>query len=226
MDMKTGLLAFVVIVSAFILVPRAYADPITFHFSGAGTSGSVSLTVAPDTVSGDPGGAYTMTNASGTFSDSNIGISSASITGLAALDPVSPPRGASVPASLSVLQVTNPPQEDAETGGLTYDNLFFPDGSPADCPDYPFAGGFLDVYGAMFTLDNNDIVDLWSDGEGPGMPLIYGAGVIDADSTVIDYQFGGISVAVPEPGFLWLFGAALAGFFAWRRYRSCDRKYG
>ncbi|HET7307218.1 MAG TPA: PEP-CTERM sorting domain-containing protein [Gammaproteobacteria bacterium] len=220
--MKTGLLAVGAVLAALAFGPLAHAGTFHFQFSGAGVSGSGMLTITPDTNSGDPSSAFTITGISGTFSDSNISISNASITGVKALDLVSPQRDPPVPASLSLFPIANNlPMQDAHTGGLTYDNLFFPDGSPADCPEYPFAGGFLDVYGVMLTLDNGDILDFWSDGEGPGMPLTYGVGVIDPSDggTVLDYQFGGVAAtaAVPEPQYLWLLGAALLGFFAWRR---------
>lgn len=214
--MKTAFLALGTMILTLASGPQSRASVIPFGFSGAGVSGSGLLTIAPDPQAGDPAGAYRITDASGTFSDSNIGISNAMITGLVALDPVNPPRGAPVPESMSLYTVMNPPGKDT---AISYDNLFYPGGSPITCPDYPFAGGFLDVYGAMFTLDNSDILDFWSDGEGPGMPLSYGVGVIDATRTVIDFQFSGVSAmaSVPEPGLLWLLGAALLGGFVWLR---------
>jgi hypothetical protein len=34
---------------------------------------------------------------------------------------------------------------------------------------------------------------------------------------VSDFQFSGVRAAVPEPNFLWVFGASMLGLFAWRR---------
>jgi hypothetical protein len=72
-----------------------------------------------------------------------------------------------------------------------YDNLFYPYGSPLLClidgtPVYPFSGGFLDLLGVMFTLNNGNLVDLWSFGDtapvflGPTWPggLTYGLKVM------------------------------------------------
>lgn len=222
--MKTAFLALGALALALGLGPYAQANPITFNFSGAGGHISSSIAIAPDTVSGDPAGAYTITNISGTFSDANIGISGASITGILAINPVNPPRGAPVPDSLSLIPVTNAPPPDSTISSLSYDNLYFPGGSPNDCPDYPFFGGSLDVYGAMFTLDNGDLLGVWSDGVTPGVGLTYGFGVIqpmNSGNSVLDYQFAG--VVAPEPGWFWLFGFALLGVFAWRRRSPVPR---
>jgi len=79
-------------------------------------------------------------------------------------------------------------------------------------PGLSIGRGFLDVYGALFTLSNNDVVDLFSNGEIPGLvPLGYGVGIVNENSTVIDYQPTGVSMGVPEPGSLWLLDAGLLG---------------
>ncbi len=214
--MKATLLAAVAVIAALALVPQARAEVAGFKFSGAGTSGSGLFTFTPDTVVGDPAGAYTITGISGTLSDVNIGISNAAITGLVPINPV-PPKGPPFPVSLSLLPVVNPPPFDT---AISYDNLLYPGGSPITCLDYALAGGYLDVYGVLFTLNNGDVVDLWSNGAGPGMPLSYGDGVIslaDTGNTVIDYQSGGVSLSVPEPGSFSLLGVGLLGALAWRR---------
>ena len=204
-----------VMVSALAFGPSARADVVNFSFSGAGTSGSGTLTVTPDTVVGDPTGAYTITNITGTFSDSNTGanISNATITGLVPINSAGSSVGAPAPAVLSYYTVTNPPPHDAS---ISYDNLYYPNGSPITCANYPASGGFLDVYGVLFKLSNNDVVDFWSNGASSTSPLNYGVGVMgpnttgtSADGTVLDFQSGGIS-AVPEPGVIWLFGASIA----------------
>ena len=140
------------------------ADVVNLNFSGAGTVGSLALTVTPDKVVGDPLGAYTITGISGTFSDSNAGAntSNATISGLVPINSAGSAVGAPAPAVLSYFTVTNPPPHDTS---ISYDNLYYPGGSPVTCANYPASGGFLDVYGVLFKLSNNDVVDLWSNGQ-------------------------------------------------------------
>jgi hypothetical protein len=108
-------------------------------------------------------------------------------------------------------------------GVLTYDNLFWPAGSPQTASDYPFHGGFLDIYGLMFNIGGGKVVDLWSNGNfsggGPG-PVNYGVAVATAD-TALDYVDGGV-VAVPEPSgyVLMLAGLGVLGSIVRRRKRS------
>ncbi len=42
-------------------------------------------------------------------------------------------------------------------GFLTYDNLFWPNGTPPTASDFDGAGGFLDIYGLMFNLGGNTV---------------------------------------------------------------------
>ncbi|TAN03359.1 MAG: PEP-CTERM sorting domain-containing protein [Rhodanobacteraceae bacterium] len=37
-------------------------------------------------------------------------------------------------------------------------------------------------------------------------------------------QFSGVYAAVPEPRFMWIFGAALLGLFGWRRSIEAGRQ--
>ncbi len=227
---KGGMLTAATLVM-FALAPHALAVPVQISFSGGGGSGHAALTVEPDTTAGDPAGAQVITNATGTFSDSNLGMINVAITGVrprnfATPNDVVPSPGDSpfpfppvpFPASYSKLDVLNP---SPPATAVTFDDLFYPNGSPRTCWDYPFSGGFLDPYGVMFTLDNGGFLDLWSDGVMPG-GLTYGFAVIlpssEGDGNVIrDFQFSGVRAAVPEPDFMWLFDAAILGLFAWRR---------
>jgi len=87
------------------------------------------------------------------------------------------------------------------SGYLTYNNLFFPNGSPIDC-DFPFSGTFVDVFGMAFTVAGGYTVNLWGDGDmnGPGTTT-YGVALTQG-STQLVYQFAGVDAAVPEPSSL------------------------
>lgn len=143
----------------------------------------------------DPAGAYRITGVTGSFSDPANGIVDAAITGLAPINPAperDPVFDPLVPSSLSFIDYS-------PTGSLTYNNLFFPDGSPIDC-DFPFAGTFVDVFGAAFTLAGGYTVDLWGDGDmfGPGTKT-YGVGLTDG-TQLLAYQFAGVNaIATPAP---------------------------
>lgn len=216
----------------FALTPHAQANPVQFVFNGAGGSGHASPNVGPDTTVGDPAGAQLIMGASGTFWDANLGLCNVAITGVLARNFATPfdvldgghwqLGDIPFPTSLSQLPTANAPPID--NGVTTYTELFYAGGSPQTCRDYPFAGGLLDPYGAMFTLGNGDVVDLFSFGDtfvptGAKVYLQYGFEVIDPSNggTLLDPEFGGVRAAVPEPEFLWLFGAAVPGMFAWRR---------
>jgi hypothetical protein len=148
--------------------PAANADAYAFSFSGGG-SGIISISPVP--VPAVPG-AFQINGVTGTFSDSNAGISNAVITGV---------QGTSLPSGINPDGTFIPPASQADGYGFSYDNLFFTNGmSPAVCPPpapgdphdpYPFGGGYFDIYGLLLNVQGGYSVDLWSNGVLPGLGL-------------------------------------------------------
>lgn len=240
---KTGLLMSGAMLAMFAFGPYAHASPVRINFSGAAGSGYVDLTLAPDPDAStsyqpafsqsdadahispplsafDPAGAQHIVGASGMFSD---GTNHMSITGVVPTSPGMAPPGETLPKSFSWL---------SPDGTNSYDNLFYANGSPLVCPPvgptpYTFFGGVLDIFGAMFMLDNGGVVGLWSDGVvppgafGTSGGLTYGLSIFTPTSegglVPGPSQFAGVNVNVPEPNFLWLFGAGVLGLLIWRR---------
>ena len=93
-------------------------------------------------------------------------------------------------------------------GFLTYDNLYWPKGSPQTASDYPPHGGFLDIYGLMFEIGDGRVVDFFSFGGVSG----YGVAVATADKS-LDYV-GGVTASAPEASTwaLMALGFAALGF--------------
>lgn len=248
----TRVLAAGALLTALAAAPYAGATVIGIDFSGSAGSGYANLTLTPDPNSSpnyqptydaadgasgtsaplspyDPAGAQYITGANGSFNG-------VAITGVTALDKGAAPPGEILPNSFSWVYTTS--------GTNSYDNLFYANGSPLVCPPttaggalgYPFSGGFLDIYGVMLTLQNGDLVGLWSDGvTAPGAfgptwqgGLTYGLDVFTPTSqagmyTLSQSQFDGVSASAPEPSPLWLLGAGVLGLLAWRR-RVAPRK--
>ncbi|MBV9761931.1 MAG: PEP-CTERM sorting domain-containing protein [Acidobacteriaceae bacterium] len=185
--------------------PVVQADEFSFSFHSGSITTSGVFTTAPTSTPGYDA----ITGINGTFSDTSAGISGA-ITGL--YRPVSyaaPPSGppASTPA------------------GISYDDTFYPGAnSPNNCADYPFYGGVFDVYGLAFDVSGGYVAALWSDGNMPGVGLVYAAG--DSQGTTLlnlpnpDGSNQSLPVGVPgslttsstpEPASLLLSGLGIGG---------------
>jgi hypothetical protein len=252
--MKTDILTSGAMLVMLAFGSHANASPVRINFSAAFGSGYVDLTLAPDPDASsnyqptysdsdaasnispplspyDPAGAQHITGASGMFSS---GGGDVAITGIIATSPGVAPPGELLPKSFSWLVADGNPH--------SYDNLFYANGSPLVCPPvgptpYTFYGGFLDIFGVMFALDNGDVLGLWSDGLvpanafGPGTPgeagVTYGLTLFTAAAgggyAEGPSQFAGVTASVPEPDSIWLFGAGMLGLFAWRRSAESRR---
>jgi hypothetical protein len=199
---------------------QANADVVSFEFAGPGVSGTVDLTYGSAT-DGKYSQAFEVTGISGTFSDSNNGLNivNAPIGPLVPINPAAPdPTNLLAPDDFSRFAVASG-LPAVSNGFLTYDNLYYPNGSPQTASDYPAQGGILDIYGLLFDIGGGDVVNLWSNGtfapNGAG-PIDYGVAVATAD-TALDYVSGGVSVS-PEPTSFLLLGSALLGLLFWRRH--------
>lgn len=198
-------LAGVVLLSQTALL--ASVSNVNFSFSGSGITGSGVFTVAPTS---NPTVDH-ITSVTGSFSDPADGVSG----------PISGPVG-------SAYSNQCPGAANFSAAGYSYDNLFYPYGSPAICAfDYPFSGGVLDIFGVLFNVNDAGTiytVDLWSNGVLPGAGLLYGASVAEGAVTINDGANGnGLYIssftATPEPGYVFLLGFGLLGLSFFRRWK-------
>jgi hypothetical protein len=224
---KVGSTALLVLASAIAVAPGAKADSYSFSFSGGGLSGSGVLAVSTKPVPGVPG-ANQIVGITGTFSDTNAGISNLAITGV---------QTTSLPSGINADGTFVPPGKQSDGFGFSYDNLFFANGdSPAVCPPpqpgdpeppYPFGRGLFDIYGLLFNVQGGYSVDLWSNGVVPQIGLTYGVGD-SLNGTVLNTfgePFAGSSVTVstspvPEPVSLLLTGIGVLGLAGLRARKS------
>lgn len=197
--------------AALAIGHQAQAGTFNISVNGPGVSGIFAVTYGTATDTTYPN-AYEITGVSGTFSDSNNGLNivNASVTGLQSVNHATPePTNLLAPHDFSRFAVATG-LSPTNNGYLTYDNLYWPGSSPQTASDYPFHGGFLDIYGLMVKLNNGDVVGLWSNGVGNpiGSGPIYGVAVATS-TTALDYVATGVSATVPEPGSFALLGTGL-----------------
>ncbi len=215
--------------------PARAGEIMYFSLSGAGITASGLMAFTLDTIAGDPVGANNITGISGTFSDSNLGITNASITGLVPTIPTTKAPTTSHPAfatSLTRVSVTgNSVLPAGDSNSLTYSNLLYPNGAPDTCYD-GITGGFVDVFGMLLTLSNGDELNLWSNGGGTNDSAMYGIALASPTTvsgsptsyTAVAYVGNGVTMDAPEPGTVWLFGSALLGVLALtKRPAGADR---
>lgn len=211
-----------VLLSVAWLSPNANSATIGLTFSGSGVSGNIQLTYGPGTDLKYPQ-AFEITAITGTFSDSNNGLNivNASVGPLVPITHDLPePTNLLAPNDFSKFAVATglPPENN---GFLTFDNLYYPGGSPPTASDYPLHGGIFDIYGVMFGIGNGRVVDLWSNGtiDGSGAGPIYGVAVASHDAA-LDYV-GDVAIT-PEPNTI-VFLAGGAAAFLLSKKRSAGR---
>lgn len=213
--MKINCISALALVAVVALAPAAIADQLDFSFNGNGVSTSGSFTYTP---SATVPGAEEITSITGTFSDSNVGVTGA-ITGL--YSPIS--------------YVNTIPGVASTTGGLSYDDLFFPNGNTVlDCPGYPFTGGVFDIFGVAFNVDGGYVGEIWSNGDIPGLGIVYAAGLANSDGLVDNPNSGadapappgryGSLAITPEPSSILLLGSGLFGLAGVVKERKNRRK--
>ncbi len=211
-SIRTPFASAVILFAAACAASQAQAVDTSFQFAGQGVSGALTLTYGAAT-DAKTAGALEVTGISGTFSDVALGIVNAAV-------------GALVPITWDTPDLTNllAPHDFSRFnvasglphGTLSFDNLYYPAGSPQTASDYPFHGGVLDIYGLLFNIGGGRVVNLFSNGDA-GAGVNYGVAVATSNAA-LHYVEGGIAVTpVPEPASYLLLGAGLLTVLTIRR---------
>jgi hypothetical protein len=206
------------------LASQVKASTFNFSFMGPGVNGNIELTYGTATDAKYPQ-AFEITGISGTFSDANNGLNlmNVPVGPLVAIKRDAPdPTNLLAPNDFSRFAVAIG-LDPVSHGFLTYDNLFYPGGSPPTATDYQVHGGIFDIYGLMFEIGGGTVVDIWSNGDSSGTgsgPIDYGVAVANS-AMALDYVGGGVSVS-PEPSAMAMFGfgCGIGAILAWRRRKT------
>jgi PEP-CTERM motif len=221
--MKKSYWAGAVALAGLALVGQAQAATMPLYFSGGGVSGSLVITFGPGTDAKYPTTGFEITGVSGTFTDTNIGIDNAAVTSLVAINHATPldvPPNLLAPDDFSHFAVaTGLPAESR--GFITYDNLFWPGNAPPTASAYPGDGSVLDIYGLMFSIGADTVVDLYSNGVGFAPPGLEFGAVIANHDTALD-SVSNIALSTPEPSTwaMMVLGFAGLGFAGYRKARK------
>ena len=177
----------------------ASATTSDLAFSGNGITANIDSTYG-DSTDSKATHAFVITGVSSTFSDANIGIFDAPILGLVVINgPTPEPTNLLAPNDFSRFAVADGLAAESH-GFLTYDNLYYPGGSPATATDYPAAGGAFVICMFMFRVGDGRVVDVWSNGifSPPCIPPIeYGVAVATVASA-LDYVSAGVYRRAPS----------------------------
>jgi hypothetical protein len=207
--MKNRASVWIPLAAAIMLSQTVLANTVDVAFSFAGPGGISGSGIWTATTTADPT-IDDITGITGTFTDSGDGVSG-QISGLVS----------------SAYSNVCPGAANFSAAGFSYDNLYYPSGSPAICvADYPFSGGVLDIFGVLFNVNDAGTtytVDLWSNGVVPGAGLNYAISVAEGSTTINDGVGGGgvtlssfTAAATPEPGSLCLLCAGLIALIGFR----------
>jgi hypothetical protein len=228
-------LSAIAALAGMALVGQAHADVVGIKIGGPGTgiSGFVVLSYGPASDSKYPGQGFEITAVSGTFTDTNVSIVDAPITSLVKISPTdtldTDPPNLLAPHDFSHFAATGLPSENR--GFITYDNLFWPDGAPPTASAFDGAGGFLDIYGLMFTIGGATpaAVDLFNNGVSPTTGVNYGGfgaavvtlATVSTPSAKLDYVAGGVTATAPEAStwMMMILGFASLGVAGYRQSR-------